>query len=96
VAQTCGGYGSAIGAGDAFRGECGAPVAAPLSTTTSPDGLPVPGSDVYQTLRFEPARATVAASRSAVEEETASATTELRRQDPHLASPANVVGLDID
>jgi hypothetical protein len=54
------------------------------------------GSDVYQTLRFESARATVAALQSAVEEGTASATAELRHQDPHLAGPANVVGLDID
>ena len=54
------------------------------------------GSDVYQTLRFESARATVAALQSAVEEGTATATAELRRQDPHLAGPANVVGLDID
>jgi hypothetical protein len=54
------------------------------------------GSDIYQTLRFEPARATVAALQSAVEEGTATATAELRGQNPPLDGPAGVSGLDID
>jgi len=54
------------------------------------------GSNVYQTLRFESARATVAALQSAVQEGTASATAELRGQNPQLAGPASVSGLDID
>ena len=35
MAQLCDGCGSAVGAGDAFCGQCGAPVAQPLSTTAS-------------------------------------------------------------
>jgi hypothetical protein len=54
------------------------------------------GSDIYQTLRFESARATVAALQSAVLEGTASATAELKRQSAGFTGPVNVSGLDID
>jgi hypothetical protein len=54
------------------------------------------GSDIYQTLRFESARATVAAMQSAVLEGTATATAELKRQRPGFAGPGNISGLDID
>ena len=52
------------------------------------------GSDIYQTLRFETARATVAALQSAVQEGTATAIAELGGQSPD--GLAGVSGLDID
>ena len=53
------------------------------------------GSDIYQTLRFEPARATVAALHSAVQEGTATAAAELGGGQPS-AGPTGVTRLDID
>ena len=54
------------------------------------------GNDIYQTLRFESARATVAAMQSAAEEGTATATAELRGQSAQPADPASVPGRDSD
>jgi hypothetical protein len=53
------------------------------------------GSDIYQTLRYEPARATVAALHSAVQEGTATAAAELGGSQPP-AGPTDVTRLDID